>query len=146
MRVSSIAVAVALLCATPSYGADVKTMLAAPRQRIETADYRAIGHLVRVQANGIRISYPITIKAHWFPGVLRVLLEFGSASKTGADSLVSGYAPAHILLEMRPSGRNVVQIAHPGDANPVILPFDKWSDGPLGAGFSYCLLYTSRCV
>ena len=113
------------------------TALAASRQRLQTADYRASGHLVRVQANGVRISYPITIKAHWFPGVLRVLLEIGTASKTGADSLVSAHIPAHILLEMRPNGPNVVQIAHPGDANPVILPFDKWSDGPLGAGFSY---------
>jgi hypothetical protein len=31
----------------------------------------------------------------------------------------------------------MVQIAHPGDAAPVILPYDKWSDGPLGAGFSF---------
>jgi hypothetical protein len=31
----------------------------------------------------------------------------------------------------------VIQIAHPGDASPVTLPFDKWNDGPLGAGFSY---------
>jgi hypothetical protein len=90
-----------------------------------------------VQANGARISSPITIKAHWFPGVLRVLFEIGSVSKTGADTFDSAHLPAHILLEMRPGGRNVVQIAHPGDANPVILPFDKWSDGPLGAGFSY---------
>jgi hypothetical protein len=138
MRVSSIAVAVALLCATPSHATDVKTVLAAPRQRIEMADYRAIGHLVRVQANGIRISYPITIKAHWFPGVLRVYMELGTGSKTGTNPVSSFFhLPAHILLEMRPNGRNVVQIAHPGDANPVILPFDKWSDGPLGAGFSY---------
>jgi hypothetical protein len=28
-------------------------------------------------------------------------------------------------------------IARPGDKEPTSLPFDKWSDGPLGAGFSY---------
>lgn len=137
MRVSSLALVVALLCATPSFGADVKTLLAAPRHRIETADYRASGHLVRVDANGSRLSFPITIKAHWFPGVLRVLLEFGSVSKASTDSLASGRAPAHILLEMRPNGKSVVQIAHPGDATAVTLPFERWSDGPLGAGFSY---------
>ena len=98
MRVSSLALAVALVCATPSYGADVKTLLAVPRQRIETADYRASGHLVRVDANG---------------------------------------APTHILLEMRPNKQNVVQIAHRGDATAATLPFENWSDGPLGAGFSY---------
>jgi hypothetical protein len=117
--------------------ADAHTVLAAPRQRIETADYRASGHLVRVDANGNRISFPITIKAHWFPGVLRVLLEFGSASKTDTDSSVSTHFPVHILLEMRPGGRNTILIAHPGDQSPAALPFDKWSDGPLGTGFSY---------
>ena len=49
------------------------------RQRVESADFRASGHLVRVDASGNRISYPITIKAHWFPGVLRVLVEIGTA-------------------------------------------------------------------
>jgi hypothetical protein len=38
---------------------------------------------------------------------------------------------------MRPDGRNVVKIAHPGDSAPAILPFNKWNDGPLGPGFSY---------
>jgi hypothetical protein len=40
-------------------------------------------------------------------------------------------------MEMRPHGQNTIQIAHPGDTAPATLPFDKWSDGPLGAGFSY---------
>jgi hypothetical protein len=127
----------AMLLPVADHAADVKTVLAAPRARIESADYRASGHLVRVQANGVRISYPITIKAHWFPGVLRVYIEIGTGSKTGAGTLWPGHLPAHILLEMRPNGPNVVKIAHPGDANPVILPFDKWSDGPLGNEFSY---------
>jgi hypothetical protein len=137
MRASSLALAVALLCATPSLPADMNTVLAAPRQRIERADYRASGHLIRVDANGNRFSFPITIKAHWFPGVLRVLLEFGSVLKTNADSLVSSHAPTHILLEMRPNGRSVVQIAHPGDATVATLPFERWSDGLLGSEFSY---------
>jgi hypothetical protein len=137
MRTASLALAATLLVPLAARATDAHSVLAAPRQRIESADYRASGHLVRVQANGARISSPITIKAHWFPGVLRVLFEIGSVSKTGADTFDSAHLPAHILLEMRPGGRNVVQIAHPGDANPVILPFDKWSDGPLGAGFSY---------
>jgi hypothetical protein len=137
MRVSSLALAVALLCAVPSYATDVKAELAAPRQRVETADYRVSGHLVRVDANGNRISFPITIKARWFPGVLRVYIELGTGSKTGANSSPSSRVPAHILLEMRPGGPNVVKIAHPSDTNPVILPFEKWSEGLLGATFSY---------
>ena len=137
MRLSWAAPALALFLAIPAHAADAHAALAAPRQRVESADYRASGHLVRVDANGNRFSFPITIKAHWFPGVLWVLLEFGSASKTGADSLVSAQVPAHILLEMRPSGKNMIQIAHPGDKAAAALPFDKWSDGPLGGGFSY---------
>jgi hypothetical protein len=98
---------------------------------VQTADFRATGHLVRVDATGARTSYGITIKAHWFPGVLRVLLEITPPKATKPD------ARAHILLEMRPDGRNVVKIAHPGDSAPAILPFNKWNDGPLGPGFSY---------
>jgi hypothetical protein len=90
-----------------------------------------------VDANGTRTSDGITIKAHWFPGVLRVLVEIGTTSKTGANSLVSAHIPIHILLEMRPNGQTTIQIAHPGDKAPTIMPFDKWSDGPLGPGFSY---------
>ena len=137
MRVSSLTLAVALFFVTPSHAADVKTLLAAPRQRIETADYRASGHLIRVDANGNRLSFPITIKAHWFTGVLRVYIEFGTGSKTSADSLVSSRAPIHILLEMRPNGRSMVQIAHPGSATAFTLPFERWSEGLLGAGFGY---------
>jgi hypothetical protein len=138
MRVHFLALAVALVCATPCRAADVKMLLAAQRQRIETADYRASGHLIRVDANGNRISYPIAIKAHWFPGVLRVYLELGTGSKTGTSpSSTFFHLPAHILLEMRTGGRNVVQIAHPGDATAATLPFERWSDGPFGDGFSY---------
>ena len=70
---------------------------------MQSADYRATGHLVRVDANGSRTSYGITIKAHWFPGVLRVLLEITPPKDTRPD------ARAHILLEMRPDGQNVDQ-------------------------------------
>jgi hypothetical protein len=106
---------------------DAHTVLTVPRQRVETADYRVTGRLVEVDASGARTSYGVNIKAHWFPGVLRVL--FDVTSPAGAR--------ARILLEMRPSGKNTVQIAHPGDAAPAILPFDRWSDGVLGSGFSY---------
>lgn len=137
MRVASITLAVALFFLTSSHAADVKTLVAAQRQRIETADYRANGHLIRVDANGNRLSFPMSIKAHWFPGVLRVLLELGAVSKTSEDSFLSGHAPVHILFEMRPNGKSLVQIAHRGDVTAAILPFERWSEGPLGAGFSY---------
>lgn len=135
MRPLWAALAAALLLAIPANAADAYAVLATPRQRVETADFRASGHLVRVDANGARTNYGITIKAHWFPGVLRALVEIAppqnDRAKPGSD------ARARILLEMRPSGQNTILIAHPGDKAPAALPFDKWSDGPLGNGFSY---------
>ena len=135
MRPLWAALAAALLLAIPANAADAYAVLATPRQRVETADFRASGHLVRVDASGARTSYGITIKAHWFPGVLRALVEIAppqnDRAKPGSD------ARARILLEMRPSGQNTILIAHPGDKAPAALPFDKWSDGPLGNGFSY---------
>jgi len=115
----------AILLAMPAGAADVGTVLAVPRQRVETADFSVNGHLVRVEADGRRSSSEISIKAHWFPGVLRVLVQIGSPARS------------HILLEMRPNGQNSIQIVHPGDKAPVALPFSKWNDGPLGAGFTY---------
>jgi hypothetical protein len=127
MKLAHALIAVAMLLPMAAPAADVRAVLAAPRQRIQSADYRVSGRLARVDEKGARTSYGINIKAHGFPGVLRVLVE------------VTSPAPAqmHILLEMRPNGRNTIQIAHPGDAAPVTLPFEKWSEGPLGAGFSY---------
>jgi hypothetical protein len=127
MRLATGLLIAAILLPMAAQAADVQAVLAVPRQRIQSADYRVSGHLVRVDERGARISYGINIRAHWFPGVLRVLVEVASPAN----------AREHISLEMRPNGRNTIQIAHPGDAAPVTLPFEKWSDGPLGAGFSY---------
>ncbi|MGA2167334.1 MAG: outer membrane lipoprotein-sorting protein [Terracidiphilus sp.] len=137
MKRSFVALATALLFAIPANATDAQAVLAAPRQRVQSADFRATGHLVRVDANGVRTSYEIAIKAHWFPGVLRVLVETASAPRTGPDALVRARMLTHILLEMRPNGQSMIRIAHPGDTAPANLPFEKWSEGPLGAGFSY---------
>jgi Outer membrane lipoprotein-sorting protein len=132
MKFSSAAMALALISSIPAPVAGVEAhdptaLLAGPRQSVETADYRAVGHLVQVDANGKRTSYDISIKAHWFPGVLRIFVEITAP----AD------ARAHVMLEMRPNGQSSVRIAHPGDKASTVIPFDKWSDGPLGSGFSY---------
>ncbi len=137
MRLLCGAIAAAMLLAQATGSVDTRALLAKPRQRVETADYRASGRLVRVDANGNRISFPITIKAHWFPGVLKVQAEIGTGSKPDASSPAGGHIPVHILLEMRPSGQNSIMVAHPGDKAPAALAFDKWSDGPLGSAFSY---------
>jgi Outer membrane lipoprotein-sorting protein len=139
------AIALAALPALPVYAADASSALAAERRQIQTADYRINGHLVRVQANGARISFPVTIQAHWFPGVLRIRMEVGSASgpaasptaSPAANSAPPAFPPVRALLEMRPAGEDSIWIAHPGDKSPTLLPFDKWDDGPLGPGFAW---------
>jgi hypothetical protein len=127
MRLFLVALSLTLAAAIPAHGADTQSLLAGPRQAVEQADYRASGHLVRVDAAGKRISDDITIKARWFPGVLRILIEITNP----AD------ARARYLLEMRPNGSDSVRVAHPGDTALAAIPFDKWKDGPLGPGFSY---------
>jgi hypothetical protein len=106
---------------------DVAPLLAGPRQAVQQADYRVTGHLARVDAKGTRTTYDISIKAHWFSGALKILVDVTAPVD----------ARAHILMEMRPTGQSSIRIAHPGDQTAAILPFDKWSDGPLGPGFSY---------
>jgi hypothetical protein len=111
----------------PSRAAEPIPALAAARQRMEAADYRITGRLVRVDGDGKRTSLGLEIKAHWFAGILRVLVDVNSPAE----------AREHILLEMRPSGEHSIRIAKPGDSAAALLPFEQWSDGPVGPGFSY---------
>ena len=127
MRSGALTLAAAMLFPGVARSADVPGSLAAARAQITTADYRLSGRLVRVDASGARTSDGISIKAHWFPGMLRVLLEVNSPAQ----------ARVHALIEMRPGGATTIQIARPGDAAARVLPFDQWSTGPLGEGFSY---------
>ncbi len=114
------------MAALPSAAADARAALAAQRQRIESADFTTAGRFVRVDPGGARTSYGVSIKAHGFPGELRVLVEITSPAS----------ARENILLAMRFNGSSSIEIARPG--HPVAaLPFDAWSDGPLGKGFSY---------
>lgn len=130
-RLALVCAAAALLAqpAARVRAADAGAALAAEREQIESADYRITGHLVWVQANNARISLPVTITAHWFPGVLRVRLAVGASAPS--------HPALHALLEMHPAGASAIWVAHPGDKAPILLPFGQWSDGPLGTGFAY---------
>jgi hypothetical protein len=134
LRAACIGALAPLLCAQT---VNLNDLLASMRKRIETADFRATGHLIRVQPSGVRLSYPITIKAHWFPGMLREFVEMGTAPKTPGNAPLSTSPVTHALLEMRPNGQGSITIAHPGDKSPTALPVEKWSEGPLGPGFGY---------
>ncbi|HEX4032225.1 MAG TPA: outer membrane lipoprotein-sorting protein [Terracidiphilus sp.] len=132
MKAAGISASLALLfallaAAVPPVASDAHAALAQQRQRIESADFETVGHLVRVDANGSRTSYGLSMKAHEFSGTLRVLVQITSPTQ----------AREHILIEMRPGGQSSIEIARPGDHAPAHLPFDAWTDGPLGHGFSY---------
>jgi hypothetical protein len=124
-----------LFIAATAHAADARAVIAVARQRIETADFRATGRLVRVDASGNRISNAITIKEHWFPGVLRALVEIvpprTPAGNARQDARVS------ILLEMRPNGQNTIRIFRPHESTSASLPFDKWSESVFGSDFNY---------
>jgi hypothetical protein len=134
LRAASIATLTPLLCAQT---VNLNDLLTSMRKRIETADFRATGHLVWVEPSGARLTYPITIKAHWFPGVLRELVEIGTASKAPGNPPSGSSLATHALLEFRPNGQTSITIAHPGEKSPTTLPIEKWSEGPLGPGFGY---------
>jgi len=134
LRAVCIAALAPLLCAQT---VNLNDLLTSMRKQVETADFRATGHLVWVQPSGVRLSYPITIKAHYFPGVLREFVEMGTASKSSGNAPPGGSLVTHALLEMRPNGQSSISIAHPGDKSPTVLPVDRWSEGPLGPGFGY---------
>jgi outer membrane lipoprotein-sorting protein len=116
-----------LLFAVPAGAADARAVLAVPRQRLETADFETTGRLVRVDPDGTRTSYGISMKARGFPGLLRVLLEVSSPSA----------ARMHALFEVHFDGASSIRIARLGDRAAAVLSFDKWNDGPAGPGFSF---------
>jgi hypothetical protein len=129
LRAASVAVLAPLLAAQTANPNDLS---AAMRKQVESADFRLTGHLVWVQPSGARLSAPISIVAHWFPGVLREYVEIGAAPMPGGGGLAT-----HLLLEMRPNGQSSITIAHAGGKSPANLPVEKWSQGLLGPAFSY---------
>ena len=127
MRAAPLSLTLALLAAPAARAAALPASLVAARRQVDSADYRMTGRLVRVQADGSRTSENLRIKARWFPGVLRVLLEVTSPPQ----------AREHVLLEMRPEGKSTIRVSHPGDTSARELPFRDWENGPMGDMFSY---------
>src|ERR1700758_1945688 len=116
-------------------GEDARPVVVRARQYIESADYRATGKLVTVDAGRKRASYALAIKARWFPGVLRALVEIVPPSETARRTRQD--ARVRILFELRPNGQNTIRIAHANGSGLVSLPFEKWSDALFGGNFSY---------
>ncbi|MGA2906764.1 MAG: outer membrane lipoprotein-sorting protein [Terracidiphilus sp.] len=124
-------IAAAVVPALWAQAANVNDLLATVRKQIQNADFRVSGQLIAIGPSGARVSYPVTIKTHWFPGELRMFVDLGQPSGTHREMR------QHILLEMRANGDNAIRIADPGDASSRLLPFEKWNDDLLGPGFDY---------
>jgi hypothetical protein len=92
---------------------------------VEAADFRATGRLVQVAANGVRTTYKLTLKAHWFGDGLRLICELAAP------------AQPRILIHLNPQGRLTVEVAKRGDKTPLPLPSERWGDGLLSTNFSY---------
>ena len=120
-------------------GAGTGALVASARQRVEATDSRASGRLVRVDANGNHITNHFEIKAHFFPGVLRVLLEV-DPSRTSAEEANQGPTQEtrlSFLFETHPDGQGTIRIFRPHESASALLPFSKWSEGVSGGKFSY---------
>ena len=111
MRLASAVAAATLFLATTVHAADARAVLAGARQRIEATDARATGRLVRVEADGTRISNAVALKEHWFPGVLRVLVEIVPARTPTADARRN----AHRIVRTMPTCK-------PGSTTPSVIP------------------------
>jgi hypothetical protein len=107
--------------------ADLTAALAGIHQRIETSDFRATGRLVQVNANGERTTYKFTMKGHWFPDGLRLLCEITEPAA----------ARTRLLLHMSANGRMSVEEMKAGSKTVSELPFERWNEPLLGAGFSF---------
>ena len=113
---------------------DVPAPLTAERQRIETSDFRASARLIRTDAEGTQTILPIRIEAHWFPGVLRELVEIAPARKSVGS--LQGDARVRILFEMRPGGQSTIRVFHPNKAEPTPLPFANWDESVANSDFN----------
>jgi hypothetical protein len=106
---------------------DQDSALIGSRRRIEKADYRLSGRLIRVEASGKRTTYKFAAKAHWFPDGLRLFCEI-----TGPGS-----EKTSLLLQMSPTGQVSIQTILPGEKTASALPFERWSDPLVGTDFSF---------
>ncbi len=142
MRVALLVFAAMLPVVTAvavAQGGDVSAIVAAEQKRVEASDFRGSGRLVRVDGNGTRVSSTVTIEGHWFPGVLRVLVELAPSGKVPGQPAgsIDNDGRTSILLEMRPSGQSTIRIFRLNAAEPTSLPFDKWGESVAGGAFSY---------
>jgi len=130
------------LATLPVFASDASEVLAVPRKNVESADFKASGRLVRVLSSGQRLSSSLTIKAHWFPGVLRVFVQLGQAPGNQPSGSQTDLRE-NILLEMRPGGQNTIRVMRAADKAPREIAASEWKDTPIGPA-STLRIFSSR--
>lgn len=135
MRLAPLLPVAVLLIASSAHAADVRAVLAPLRNHIEASDYRATGRLVRVDANGNRINYAVSVKGLWFGGALHMLVDVVPPKDIAPPARQN--ERFRILLEMRANSSETIRIYRPHDPMPALLPFDKWGEGLSGTALSY---------
>ncbi len=123
-----------LSIACAAHAADARTALAPLRHQIEDSDYRATGQIVRVDAQGNRVSYAISVKGLWFRGAMHLLVD--AAPPAGVAASGKGER-VRILMEMRPGGEDSIRIFRPRETAPTVLPFNEWNQSLWGTALSY---------
>ncbi len=92
MRLACVLPLAALLIAATAHATDVQAVHKPVRNHIEASDDRATGQLVRIDANGNRIGYALSVKGLWFAGALHILVDIvpprGAAASARHDECV----------------------------------------------------------
>jgi len=135
MRLASVLPLATLMIAATAHAADVDAVLTQLRNHMEASDYRGTGQLVRVNADGNRVSYALSVKGLWFAGAMHTLVDIVPPRNAPAPARQGGHV--RILLEMRPDGRDTIRVFRPHESEPALLPFDAWDESLWGSTFSY---------
>lgn len=125
----------ALSIAAVAHATNVQAVLTPLRKQIEASDYRATGQIIRVDANGNRISYSVSIKGLWFAGAMHTLVDIVPPKAMATPERQK--ERVRLLLEMRPNGRDSIMIFRPREPAPTVLPFHEWGEKLLDTTFSY---------
>jgi hypothetical protein len=135
MRRAAILPIVVLSIAAAAHATDVLAVLTPLRNQIQASNYRAAGQIVRVDANGNRVSYSISVKGLWFAGAMHTLIDV--IPPKGIAAPASRNERMRLLLEMRPDGRHTIRVFRPHESAPTVLPFNEWGESLLDTAFSY---------
>jgi len=126
MRLRGLALVLGLggvLSALPAVAVTSSAALDMAKKRVETADFRATGRFVVVDAGGKRVNYPMTLKGRWLEGALHILCVISGPPE----------AQKRIWMVVRADGQNSVKVEKAGEKTPRNVAPPEWADSVVGA-------------